>query len=130
MRLVQGEIESNKDHMRVPMLENASQWATWEYKIGIALKAGDVYHVVTGKEKPPVEGSADYDKKLTEWEKKDFKAQRIITETVSTEFTIHLLGCKSSKEIWDKLHLVFEQQGETSKHALQQQFFFVSTRFK
>lgn len=107
----------------MPMLESAEQWATWEYKIGIALKAGDVYGVVKGTEKKPVEGIDDYDKKLAEWEKKDFKAQRIITETISDDFTIHLLTCTTSKEIWDKMHTVFERQSESNKHALQQKFF-------
>lgn len=113
----------SKDRMKVPMLEKAEQWATWEYKVGIALKAGDVYNMVKGTETKPEVGAEDYEKKLTEWEKKDFKAQRIITETISEEFTIHLLACATSKDIWDKLHLIFEQQGETNKHALQQKFF-------
>lgn len=116
-------MESCKDRVRVPMLESAEQWATWEYKITIALKAGDVYNVVKGTEKKPEEGGTDYAKKLTEWEKKDFKAQRIITETVSDDFTIHLLTCTTSKEIWDKMHSVFERQSESNKHALQQKFF-------
>lgn len=116
-------MESYKDHVRVPMLEKAEQWATWEYKIAIALKAGDVYNVVKGTEVKPAEGADDYAKKLAEWEKKDFKAQRIITETISEEFTLHLLTCTTSKEVWDKMHLIFEQQGEANKHALQQKFF-------
>lgn len=116
-------MESNKDRMKVPMLESADQWATWEYKITIALKAGDVYNVVKGTEIKPAVGAEDHDTNLANWKKKDFKAQRIITETISEGFTVHLLACTTSKEVWDKLHLIFEQQGETNKHALQQKFF-------
>lgn len=108
---------------KIDKLEEANQWTTWKFQIRITLQSNEVFEVVNGEEKAPEVEVEDYDKKLAAWKKKEYKAQRIITATLSRKLTIHVLNCKSSKEMWEKLHSVFEQKGETSKHLLQQKFF-------
>lgn len=57
------------------------------------------------------------------WVKGDYKAQRIIATSISPKLTTHLLNCKTSKEMWDKLHIVFEQKSETNVLFLLQKFY-------
>lgn len=43
--------------------------------------------------------------------------------SLSQKVILHILNCTTAKDMWDKLHTVFEQNHDTGKHYLQQQFF-------
>lgn len=109
--------------IKIEKLEESKDWATWKFLVQILLKSNEVYDVVSGEEKQPAEDDDQYTGKLAAWKKKEYKAQRIITGTLSKKIILHVQNCKSSKEMWEKLNLVFERKGATSKHLLQEQFF-------
>ena len=57
------------------------------------------------------------------WLAKDIKVQHIIVTRLTDNVTVHVLNCISAREIWKKLHTVYEQKGDTSVNMVQQQFF-------
>lgn len=42
---------------------------------------------------------------------------------VSEQPLLHIMNCKFAKEMWDKLHEIYENKSETTKHILQQQWY-------
>lgn len=105
--------------IKIEKLEESKDWTTWKFLVQILLKSNDVFDVVSGDDEKPATAGDD----LTAWKKKEYKAQRIITGTLAKKVVLHVQNCKTSKEMWDKLNLVFESRGETSKHLLQERFF-------
>lgn len=105
--------------IKIEKLEESKDWTTWKFLVQILLKSNDVFDVVSGDEEKPAAAGNE----LTAWNKKEYKAQRIITGTLAKKVVLHVQSCKTSKEMWDKLNLVFERRGETNKHLLQEQFF-------
>lgn len=102
------------------LLEGVENWCTWSYKIKIILRAADLLSIVDGTVQPPSDGKAEeYEK----WMNKDAKAQSILVTRISEKVLAQIVSCQTSKEIWNKLHTVFEQRGELSVHILQQKFF-------
>lgn len=104
---------------RIERLNDAGQWPTWKFHVKITLVAAGVYEIVTGDDMCPVEDNA----KIRTWRKSDAKAQQIIGVSVGSSQIVHIANCASSKEMWDKLHAVFEHKNETSLLLLHQQFF-------
>lgn len=72
--------------------------------------------MVDGSEAKPTD-------KPEQWLKKDAKAQSLIVTRMSESAMIHILTCESVRDMWKKLHSVFEQKSSTSSHILQQRFF-------
>lgn len=61
--------------------------------------------------------------KIISWRKLDGAARRIIVLTVNENVLVHIINCKTAKEMWEKLHEVYENKNKTSKHMLQKQWF-------
>lgn len=76
-----------------------------------------------GEEPKPAETDEEYATKLAAWKKKDAKGQRIIGTPVANKMLFNIMDCKTACEMWNKLHMVFEQKTETSILYLQQKFF-------
>lgn len=112
------EIETMDDSIKIERLQESSQWATWRFQVKISAIAGDYFDVITGDEERPTTAE-----KLALWKKKDAKGQKLIGTSVGQTVMIHIINCKSAKEMWDKLHSVFEQKSQTGIHLLQQKFF-------
>lgn len=108
------------ESVKIETLQNESQWSTWRFQVKITLIAADAYDVVTGDHVKP---SATADAELKAWKKCDATAQRIIGTTVGSGHITHIKNCKTAKEMWDKLHSVFERKNEMSLLLLYQQFF-------
>lgn len=102
-----------------PKLEGLENWTTWKFQIKVLLKALEIYNVVDGSEVIPT----DQGNNRTAWLLKDAKAQSIIVTRVSNKVMLQVITCESAKEIWDKLHMIYEQTSETSLHIVQQKFF-------
>lgn len=71
-------------------------WIMWKFQIVVTFKAKNVYDIVTGVKKK----SAAMD---NEWEKLDAKAQEIIMTRMEEDPLVHLLSCRTSYEMWEKL---------------------------
>jgi hypothetical protein len=102
------------------LLEDASGWTAWQFKVKVLLRAADLYEVVDGSSACPESEKAEV---ISKWKSKDAKAQGIIVTRLSESIIPHVATCNTSKDIWDKLHNIYEQKGDLSVHILQQQFF-------
>lgn len=104
----------------VDKLKDIESYPLWKFQINIVLKSSDYGGVVDGREK--LEDLTD-DKKKNEWAKKDAKAQRTIVSSLTREPMLHIINCKTAKEMFDKLASIYERDSEQQKYGLLQEFF-------
>lgn len=117
--------------VRIEKLQEASQYAVWKFQVQVVLNASEIFDVVSGDETKPENPATDATatektaavKAISDWKKKDAKAQKIIVTSLSQKMVLHVLTCKSGHEMWQKLQSVFEQRTTVGKQHLQQQFF-------
>lgn len=117
--------------IRIEKLQEASQFSAWKFQVRVILISNEIFDVVSGDEKKPepaaanasVTVKAEADKAISDWKKKDAKAQKIIVTSLSQKMILHVLTCTTAKSMWEKLHSVFEQKNAVGKQHLQQQFF-------
>lgn len=117
---------------RIEKLKGLENWGTRKFQVKILSQAADALEIIDGnieKPRPPSAAetsstdSVEYRKNIRAWNVLDSKAQKIIAITVSEQPLLHIMNCQSSREIWNKLHEVFENKNETAKHILQQQWY-------
>lgn len=113
----------DSDTAKVTKLVESKQWTLWKFQVKIVLKSQDVWEVVSGDEKPPESSSSTYDKDLKAFNKKNVCAQRVIVTTIGEQPLLHIVNCNNAKDMWSKLHTVFEQKSKSGIHFLQQKFF-------
>lgn len=114
----------DKEIISIEKFQDASQWMAWRFQIRVILTAADAFGVVNGDDAMPTDTSDDeHENKLREWKKKDAKAQKIIVTSIGQKVMIHILNCTTSKQMWDKLKSIYEQDNSAAKHLLHQQFF-------
>lgn len=95
---------------------NRENWITWKFQVIVTLRTKDLYDVVIGTTRHPSVSS-------DEWQKKDAIAQEIIVTKMEEGPLVHLLSCKTSHEMWEKLLSVYEKKSKVSVYLLQQRFF-------
>lgn len=116
--------------VKVSKLKEAKDWTLWKLQAKVVLKTLEVFKVVDGSEKCPklkenatsAESTA-YKTAFEAWDKKDVRAQSVILTSIDVQPSLHIVSCKSSHEMWTKLHTVFEQKSESGIHFLLQKFF-------
>lgn len=114
----------DKEMISIEKFQDASQWMAWNFQVRVILTAAEAFGVVTGDEVMPTDISdTQHANKLREWNKKDAKAQKIIVTSIGQKVMIHILNCTTSKQMWDKLKSIYEQDNLAAKHLLHQQFF-------
>ena len=64
-----------------------------------------------------------YTKELKDFLRKHGIAQKFIVTSMGKRTMMHILHCKTAKEIWGKLHGIYESRSETSVYLLQQKWF-------
>ncbi|KAH0820318.1 hypothetical protein GEV33_002473 [Tenebrio molitor] len=113
--------------IRIPKLKGIENWAVWKFQTRVILQSSDAWSIVGGSSAIPVQGQTidetTFNRTLAAWKKNDSIAQRIIATTVEEKPLLHILNCKSAKDMWDKLIQVYEQKSETSIHMLMQQWY-------
>ena len=122
--------------IKIEKLQNNSQWSRLKFQIKVLLNASDLFDVVNGDFKKPVPGPVagkttdalkaykeNNDLLFKEWKKADCKAQKIVLTTIGENALLHIMNCETSRDMWIKLHAVYEQKTECSVHLLQQKFF-------
>lgn len=116
-----------KDRSTIDKFIEPSQWMMWKFQVRVNLKALELFGIVDGKTKKPVkaatEDDAAFNKRESDWEKSDSKAQKLIVNSCGSKILVHLCKCETAKQMWDKLHSVYEQTNQASKHLLQEQFY-------
>lgn len=97
--------------IEVMKLLGEQNWAYWKFAITLVLQEKNLLSLVT-------KGSTNVS--TAEEQQREFQAQRIIG--LSLETSNYILACKSSHEMWCKLHEVFELHNEMNTMALNEQF--------
>lgn len=108
---------------RIKLLSERKDWTMWKFQIGIILKSMKVFKIVSGQIDRPSGDTADISRKQDSWDDLDMRAQRTIVTTCSSSTLVHMVNCSTSKEMWLKLHSVFEQKSLTGVQNLQQNFY-------
>ena len=119
------------DLLKIAKLKNVENWSVWKFQIRVILISHEVFDVVDGTvTKPAVPGQdateaqrTQFTKDLKEFNKKDGVAQKFIVTSMERQPMTHILSCKSGKEMWDKLHAIYENRTDASVHVLQQKWF-------
>lgn len=117
-------MESNK--IALKKLESIGNWNSWKFQLKIVLQAADLYGIVSGDILRPTrigEGDANFDMQIKEWDKKDVNAKMLISTSIGEQPLAYIMSCENSKQMWDKLHAVYEQNSKMQLHLLQQRFY-------
>lgn len=124
------DTETSSIVSKISLLTGVENWGAWKFKIKVLIQARDALDVVLGDTpKPELASGADatataaYTASLKTWRKLDGIAQQLIVTTVSEQTVLHIMNCQSSKEMWDKLHEIYENKSSTMKHFLMQQWY-------
>lgn len=124
-------VKMDAEIVRIEKLQDAAQFASWKFQVRVTLNANEIFGVVSGLELKPQPAATtataaektEAIKNIADWNKKDARAQKVIATAVSQKLIIHIMNCESAKEMWDKLHAVFERNNDMSKQHLQEKFF-------
>lgn len=127
-----GECGSKMSNSKVEIkkLKESKDWTMWKMQVKIVLRSMEVFKIVDGSEKCPklklnattAEITA-HELSLQAWDLKDVKAQSVIITSIDSQPSLHVVNCKTSCEMWAKLHSVYEQKSETGIHLLYQRLF-------
>ncbi|XP_044010204.1 uncharacterized protein LOC122853856 [Aphidius gifuensis] len=109
-------------------LKGVENWMSWKFETKVKLMAIGAISIVTGTIPMPVQpaeetGMQEYRNSLVKWELSEGKAQSVIVCSVTHQVQQHLRNCSTAKEMWDRLHSVYESKSETSAHMLAQKWY-------
>lgn len=116
-------IKIDKESSAIEKFIDPSQWMMWKFQVRLNLMALEIFGHVDGTKKIPSDiAEANYSKDLAEWTKNDARAQKVMVNSCSSNVLIHLCNCSTSKEMWDKLHSVYEHSNEAAKQLLEEKY--------
>lgn len=116
----------------IEKLTGKDNWTTWKFSARNLLRAVEgAYEVCIGDLGKPVAlaaaasaaEQASYTASLQKWDKADRAAAQILVKTLDPKVLALLVTCESAREMWQKLHAIFEQQTKLAAHAVQSEFF-------
>ncbi|KAK2578707.1 hypothetical protein KPH14_012663 [Odynerus spinipes] len=111
------------ERVKVEKLRDAGNWRQWQFVVSTLLDSDNLLEVCNGTLTKPIIGSSDYDAKLKEWNTANKAAKKIIVTTVEANPLQFLMSCGTAKEMWDKLHGIFDMKSDESLSLVQKQFF-------
>jgi len=94
---------------------NGTRFGQWKWHITCVLRAEELLSVVDGTEARPNGNNA------AAWDRKDWKAMSIISNSLDLANQVYIQGAQTSKEAFDKLVAEFEQEGLASLVYLRKQ---------
>ena len=77
--------------------------------------------IADGSESKPPD-SADAVVKA-DWRRRDNQAISLLCQTIDESMLKHVMSCVTSKQIWDKLKFIHEQNASENVHSLQGEFY-------
>lgn len=112
-----------KDTSTIDKFMDPSQWMVWKFQVRVNLMASELIGYVDDTTKQPNDATVEnYATKLAEWKKNDAKTQKIIVNSCGSNVLIHICNCLTAREMWTKLHSVYEQSNESAKQLLSEQY--------
>lgn len=121
-----------KETSTIEKFIDPSQWMIWKFQVRVNLMALEIFGHVDGTTKMPEPAAAsetDATKKakavkdIAEWNKNDARAQKVIVNSCGAKILIHLCTCKTSEEMWSKLHSVYENTNDAAKQLLEEKYY-------
>lgn len=116
----------------IEKLRGAENWNLWKFVIRNLLRGTEnAYEVCVGELKKPValaEGAdapavAAHDASLKIWDKADRSASQVIVKSIESKVLSLLVTCETARDMWVKLHAIYEQQTQQAAHTVQAEFF-------
>lgn len=102
--------------VKIPPLQKEN-YDTWKIHMKALLIKNDAWGYVNGTKVKP-EAAAGNETQVSDWTMNDEKAMSDIILAMSAEELKHVIGCNTSKEIWQKLKTLYESEGPTRKAML------------
>lgn len=87
---------------------------TWKIQVEALLVRSDTWKYVNGTCQKPSEPATA----VTEWETNDAKAKSDLILTICPSELKQIKNCITSRDIWDKLHYVYQSKGPARKAML------------
>ncbi|KMQ87259.1 integrase core domain protein [Lasius niger] len=115
----------------IEKLRGADNWNVWKFVVKNLLRgtenAHEVYIGEIAKPIPLPENATSqqqnqYRENLKAWDKADRAANQIIVKTLDTKVMALLVSCETARDMWLKLHTIYEQQTKQASHTVQSEF--------
>lgn len=94
----------------------------WRQRIKMVLALRDLDDLLDEDSKP----GDDRTQELTLWTRRDTKASAIIGLTLGSEQLEHVMGCKTTAEMWSTLRGVFQRKSLMNKMKARREFYTVA----
>ena len=104
----------------IDKLKNTENFEIWNFQINIVFKANNLIDIINGKS---IFEDLERENEKTNWVVKDAKAQKYIISSVEKTVLTHILNCKSSKEMYEKLCVIFQKVDEQLECKILQDFY-------
>lgn len=112
-----------KDTSTIDKFMDPSQWMVWKFQVRVNLMASELIGYVDNSIDQPNDATQpNHATLLAEWKKNDAKTQKIIVNSCGSSVLIHICNCLTAREMWTKLHSVYEQSNESAKQLLLEQY--------
>jgi hypothetical protein len=108
------------DVSHIEKLNGVNNFHVWKMQIDIIFQSAGLDDFVTGSVK---QETLTLDKDKKEFIQKDARAKKAIIASVSKTVLCHILHCKTSKEMMDKITKVYDRQNEDQVNELLQSFY-------
>lgn len=107
-------MEKYEEIVNIQKLVDEKSFPMWKFQVTILLKSYGLNDVVQGQIGESPEKN---------YELKDARAQKILMTTIDKKNVSLIMSCKNSKEMFEKLNFIFQQNTEQHKCKLLQDFF-------
>lgn len=103
----------------IEKLSGVENWCTWKFAVrNLLLGTENAYEVCIGeisKPEPLTTGASEaqratYSSALKAWDKADRAASQVFVRTLEAKVMALLVSCDSARDMWVKLHAIFEQK--------------------
>lgn len=112
-----------KDVSTIDKFIEPSQWMIWKFQVRVNLMAAELVGYIDGSTERPTDATeTNHQQNLADWKKNDAKAQKLMVNSCGSKVLIHLCNCSTAKEMWDKLHSVYEHTSAAAKQLLQEKY--------
>lgn len=110
----------SEDFTIIEKLVDETSYQIWKFQIVVTFKAYELYEIVNGEK---LFTTLENDQEKANWRKKDAKAQKLIVTTIDRKYMMHIIDCKNSKEMFEKIKSIFEKSTSDQICSLLQQFY-------
>lgn len=104
-------------------MRGAENWQEWQFVIRTLLESDDLLEVCDGTLVKPEVGAENRVALLQTWTKADRAARKLMVTTVESKPLQLIMNCETAKDMWQKLHNVFDMKSEESLSLVQKKFF-------